>query len=284
MCAKLDVRWIIRLQLVKYTVKPPGGKDWEWIFACSLCTELWGLVKAIACLPVKNCFFVSFSLMGLVDASPVCFQSLVFYRPVLQMATLKAGALDVQSKSLAPQGEAGSWVPFWLYGAALGVRLMAMLCLSLSDPFYYRYFPSGWMCRCLSTSFWIFRRGSCSVYICIFGMSMGGGKFRSLLCHLLGPESIFFFKFIFLKETQWGKCNLCLSITCEQTWVENVLWGLCVNPSEAVETCLDRKDVLTMENSPRNVCKWDFILASAFAQFLKYLKPDVMIFWFLNEE
>lgn len=159
------------------------------------------------------------------------------------------------TKPLAPQAEAGSWVPFWLYGAALGVRLMAMLCLSLSDPFYYRYFPSGWMCRCRSTSFWIFRRGSCSVYICIFGMSMGGGKFRSLLCHHLGPESIFFFKFIFLKETQWGKCNLCLSITCEQTWVENVLWGLCVNPSEAVETCLDRKDVLTMENSPRNVCK-----------------------------
>lgn len=45
------------------------------------------------------------------------------------------------------------------------------------------------MCKSHSTPFRISLRGTCSTCIFLFGGSVGGGIFRSFLCHHLGLES-----------------------------------------------------------------------------------------------
>lgn len=71
------------------------------IFACSLCAEPWGEGVASAWVPVKNCFFVSYSPAGLGDANPFGFQ-------IPWVEALKVGAQDVCFKPFTPQGEAES--------------------------------------------------------------------------------------------------------------------------------------------------------------------------------
>lgn len=59
----------------------------------------------------------------------------------------------------------------------------------LSTFRFWRWcFPCCPMCRSYSARFWISLRGNCSMCRCVFSESLGGGKFRSLLCHHLGPE------------------------------------------------------------------------------------------------
>ena len=58
--------------------------------------------------PIKKCFFVWHSLLGLMIASPIVFQSYVFWGPIPQVEVLKVGTLDVGFKPFSPQGEAGS--------------------------------------------------------------------------------------------------------------------------------------------------------------------------------
>ena len=68
------------------------------------------------------------------------------------------------------------------------VWFMARGCVSLSYSFHCGYFLICLMCRIHSGSFWISSRGNCSVYNCTFGASVGGDKFRRLLCQHFGTS------------------------------------------------------------------------------------------------
>ena len=91
---------------------PFQGKTKRWVFlsAPSVLSPS-GIATASACVLtyVKNCFFVCFSLVCLVDTSPLGFQRYVFWGPIPCVGVLNIGALDVQSKPFAPQGEDGDW-------------------------------------------------------------------------------------------------------------------------------------------------------------------------------
>lgn len=88
-----------------------------------------------------------------------------------------------------------SWelrIPSQLHGTVPG---SGVYCESASEPFlpvligvFSQCQSPG--CRSHLTGFWISLRGSCSMCSCIFDAFMGGGKFRNLLCHHLGPESL----------------------------------------------------------------------------------------------
>ena len=114
--------------------------------------------------------------------APIGFQTLVIWGPIPWVAALKVGVLDVWSKPLTLQREAGSW-RFLPYCMALvwGCGVWREH-ISLSNPFQCGYFLSHPICKSCSSSFRISLRGHFSMCICPFGAFMGGGKFRSLLC------------------------------------------------------------------------------------------------------
>ena len=95
-------------------------------------------------------------------------------------------ALNMSSKPLLLGRSQELDIPSRLHGAMLGVGLMARACLRPSYPFWYGYFLIRLMCRSHLASFWISFRWNFSMCSCIFDVSMGGGKVRSLLCHHLG--------------------------------------------------------------------------------------------------
>lgn len=77
------------------------------------------------------------------------------------------------------------WIPSQLYVAMPGVGLW-WDCVS-SSPTYFDvvFFSFALLCRWPSATFWISFRGNCFVYSCRNIVSMGGGKFRLLCCHLV---------------------------------------------------------------------------------------------------
>lgn len=60
------------------------------------------------------------------------------------------------------------------------------MCPTLPDPYWYGYPFSCPMCKCHSTNLQISHRRNCFLCSWIFGVSLRGGKLRSLLCHHLG--------------------------------------------------------------------------------------------------
>lgn len=83
-------------------------------------------------------------------------------------------------------GVGGSLPVVWCYA---GMGFMVRVSPSLSYLFLFEHFLSCPMYRNHSTLFWISLRGGCSMYSCMFGASLGGGKFRNLWCCYLGLES-----------------------------------------------------------------------------------------------
>ena len=82
-----------------------SGKEWEiGIFASSLCTEPWGIATRAAQVPIKNYFFICYSLVGLVDAGSIGFQS---KGPIPQMAALKVISTICVAQTLHSSGR--SW-------------------------------------------------------------------------------------------------------------------------------------------------------------------------------
>lgn len=68
-----------RAEALKYTVKSLPVKDWEMGVSCAPSA----LDPAgSAHMPIKNCFFVCYHPVGLVDASFTGFQSKVFWGSV----------------------------------------------------------------------------------------------------------------------------------------------------------------------------------------------------------
>lgn len=63
---------------------------------------------ASASIPSKNCLFVHYSLVDLMDTSHIGFQK-VFWGPVPQVGALKVAVLNARVKFFTPQGEARSW-------------------------------------------------------------------------------------------------------------------------------------------------------------------------------
>ena len=68
------------------------------------------IVAVRVCASVRNCFFVYYSPVALMDTSSIGFHTQMFWGFILQVAVavLKVGVLDLRSKSFAIWGEAGS--------------------------------------------------------------------------------------------------------------------------------------------------------------------------------
>lgn len=128
-----------------------------------------------------------------------------------------------------------SWrlgIPSRWYNAVLGLGIMVRVCLSLSYLFLWGYFLSCLMCKSHSTSFWISPRGNCSMCGCIFGVSMGKGKFRIFSCHMLVPEINFLNKILSVQY---------IVIDCRYNVVQI---------SIASSSCLTKMLYLLINNSP----------------------------------
>lgn len=156
-----------RQQLLKFANRAFSEKDREMdVSICSVYAMPWVIDWLSSCELTKNCVFVCYALVGLIDACPAGFQSLVFWEPILQVEILKVGAPDVVSKLFIPLGEVGEFLPDCMllcedgvYGENLFQPLL---------PFSMWVHPT---CINLLASFWIFFRGNGSM--CRFGMSMG---------------------------------------------------------------------------------------------------------------
>lgn len=115
-------------------------------------------------------------------------------------ASLKNWCARCEIQALTPQGEwsRGFLLIAWCY-VRVGFIVGVCLTLSFSVCFYFLSHPvyrNHWIL------FWISVRGCCSTYSCVFGPSVGGGKFWRLLCHhlVLSPScplepKIFFFSY-----------------------------------------------------------------------------------------
>ena len=103
------------------------------VLVCSLCDESWGNSCGKCLCSFKNCFFVCYYSVGHMTASPVDFQSQVFWDPVPQVGSLKVGAPYVWSKPFTPReklGVGGSLLIVW-HCARGGVYSQSVSQLSL---------------------------------------------------------------------------------------------------------------------------------------------------------
>ena len=114
--------------------------------------------------------------------------------------------------------EAVSSLPILCCYARVG--FMARVCFSISYPFWYGCFLVRTMCRSHSASFWISFWENCSVCSCIFGVSMGGGEFRSILwSFLLAPGNFYKFYVLVMLSSEILVVNICCScyvVICPQ--------------------------------------------------------------------
>lgn len=139
--------------------------DWAWVYSYGVCS----------CSHLKSALYAIILWDSWMQAP-------------LESKAFKAGMLDMWCKPVTPQGEDGSW---WFPSGHMVLcqqcRSMVKMCHSLSYQFWCE-FHSHPMCGSHSISFLISLRGNCSMCSCIFSVSMGGGKFRKLLCYHLGLE------------------------------------------------------------------------------------------------
>lgn len=94
------------------------------------------------------------------------------------------------------------------------------MCLNLSYLFWCGYFHSHRIRRSHSASFWISLRGSWSMCSCIFGVLLGGGNVRSLMCHhldLRGFRSSFCWLRESMKHTHEYFRETCVCV-CVSVW------------------------------------------------------------------
>lgn len=155
-----------------------------------------GIAMASVHLPFDNWFFVCYSLMGLMDASPTAFRAWYLGEPVPLVGVLKYWVLDVGFKPFAPWGEVESWVPaymslYWVvYGICLSFAFHVSGCF-LIHP----------VCRSHSSSFCIPFRENRSQCNCPLGVSVGEGcsglPEPSGSCHLVNSSKLQFIHFIY---------------------------------------------------------------------------------------
>ena len=145
---KLIRSWTLRQQLGKYVVQHPPGRNWEIsVCVCSLCSELGEIARGSAQAPCKNCLFVCYNTMGLVKGSPFGSQSQMIWGAVPQVAALKVGALEIQSKHCTNWEEAGVGGFKKIIRRCSWVGFIVRVCLILSYTFLSGYFLSFPMCK-----------------------------------------------------------------------------------------------------------------------------------------
>lgn len=135
-------------------------------------------------LCIEQFCFVCYSRVAIMNTSPIWpLRARCFGGPVFQVAALKVGALYMWPILSTPQGKAENWSSLLpQYGAVSRMGFMATVCLTILMWVFSQY-P---MCRNHSYSFWISLSRNQAMHSCICGASVGGGKFRSLICHHLG--------------------------------------------------------------------------------------------------
>ena len=127
-------------------INPFQGKSGRWVFLSpSSGLSPRGIVAVSASEFVKMCFFVCWSLVGLVDPSPFGFQSYMVWGLISQVQVLKVVVPSVGLKPFTRRGEAGGfWVPSRLWVVALGDGVYGKMHLSLSYPFWSGVFLFAW--------------------------------------------------------------------------------------------------------------------------------------------
>lgn len=98
-----------------------------------------GLATVSQQKPFKSCLWVHYSLVGLMNTSPIFFQSRMFWGHIPQMEVLEVGAPDVGSKTFSFQEEAGSCSFPPRYVANQELFFMVRLFLSLSSSFLMNF-------------------------------------------------------------------------------------------------------------------------------------------------
>lgn len=142
----------------------------------------------------------------------------MFWGPVLLVDVLKVEVLDVGSKFFTRQGEVGSFkVPSWLQAAVAEVRFMARVWSHPVLPILIWVFScfAQWIWASPLVSGFLFR-GNCFMCSWRFGVLIEGGKFRSLLCHHLGPELKIYENLSGFAGTSKGNNNK--YITCQEKY------------------------------------------------------------------
>lgn len=97
------------------------------VFSCPLSTELWQIAPLSLHKPLMNYLFVCYSLVCLVDTSPLAFRARCFGGPS-QVGFLKVGALIWCSNLLLLRERLG--LSSQLYSTMPEIRFMSSLCLS----------------------------------------------------------------------------------------------------------------------------------------------------------
>ena len=155
------------------SVLSPGKQQWQVHRSLSRNVSFWLLSSGS-----HGCKPYTFSGLGVLGACSTC-------------GSLKSWGIRCGIQTLHSPGR--SWEledPPRLYGSVPGVGFIVRECLSLSYTLqcgWCGYFLICPVCRSCSASFQISCRENCSVcsYRSVCPMSMGGGEFRSLLCHHL---------------------------------------------------------------------------------------------------
>lgn len=136
----------------------------------------------------NNCLFIGCSPVGLVNDGPVGSRSSVIWVHSPWVEAIEFGVLDVWSKPFPPQGEAGSW----RFPPNVGAVAQGGVCGEGASQLFLPV--AGWvfsvLCNVyesLNLSPDLSQRESICIE-CILGVSMGGGKFGSLLCCHLGED------------------------------------------------------------------------------------------------
>lgn len=139
--------------------------------------------------PINNWFFVCSSPVGLMNASFIGFQSLIIQGFIPWISALKVGVFDVWFKHFSFQGEAGNW----------GLLLNCMMSCQ-EWGLWQKYIPAFPICfdvGIFSVTLHVavtqlvsgfFSEGIAPLVSYTFDESIGGGKFRSILCHHIGLD------------------------------------------------------------------------------------------------
>ena len=171
--------------------QPFQGKTGRWLCLSAPSMLSWGVPIANAHAPMKNCFFVCCSSVGL-EHEPCWWSDLGVLGAHPSGGSRKSWDARYAVQTLHSSGR--SWelgVLSWWYSTVLGVGFM----VRVSQPFLPNLmwvFSTPWSCRSHAANFWISLWGNCSLWSYTFSASMGGRKFRSLLCCRLGSESLNF--------------------------------------------------------------------------------------------